>query len=256
MTTAKDCWNCAHQHIFLHQKHHRVLWRHPKSKHWHQLDLIITRRSFLQSFTITKRYHSANCDTDHLLVCCKVKLQPKKFYRTKQPRTAKVDVSKTRHPDKAATFSSTFDSLFDNTYGLLLRNCGTTSKQPLTQLPSLPLERKKEANKMTCTQKTEKLDPFVQAKRKALQAYKDRPTQANLSVLQSARKQVKSEVKACVNDYWSNLCSAVQQASDTGNIKAMYDGIKKAVGSTISKSAPLKFKSGDIISDKTKKLER
>ena len=87
-----------------------------------------------------------------------------------------------------------------------------------------------------------------------MQAYKDRPTKANLSRLQSARKQVKSKVRDCVNDYWFNICSAVQQAS--ANINAMYDGIKKAVNPTISKSARLKSKSGDIISDKTKQLER
>ena len=36
----------------------------------------------------------------------------------------------------------------------------------------------------------------------------------------------------------------------------MYNGIKKAIGPTISKSAPLKSKSGDMIFDKTKKLEK
>ena len=109
---------CVTNTFFRTKKHHRVSWRHLRSKHWHQLDLIITRRRFLQSFIITKTYHCADCDTDHSLVCCKIKLQPKKFNRTKQPRTAKADVSKTRHPDKAAIFSSIFDSLFDNTYGL------------------------------------------------------------------------------------------------------------------------------------------
>ena len=109
---------CVINTFFCTKKHHRVSWRHPRSKHWHQLDLIIIRRRFLQSFIITRTYNSADCDTDNSLMCCKVKLQPKKFYRTKQPKTAKVDVSKTRHPDKAVTFFSTFDSLFDNTYGL------------------------------------------------------------------------------------------------------------------------------------------
>ena len=52
------------------------------------------------------------------------------------------------------------------------------------------------------------------------------------------------------------LLLVLLQASDTGNIKAMYDGIKKAVGPTISKSAPLKSQSEDIISDKTKQLEK
>ena len=36
----------------------------------------------------------------------------------------------------------------------------------------------------------------------------------------------------------------------------MYDGIKKTVGSTIPIRAPLKSQSGNIISDKTKQLER
>ena len=98
---------CVTNTFFCTKKHYRVSWRHLRSKHWHQLDLIITRRRFLQGFIITRAYHSA-----------------------------------------------------------------------------------------------------------------------------------------------------VQHASDTGNIKATYDGIKKAVGPTIFKSAPLKSKSGDIISDKNKKLER
>ena len=56
---------------------HRVSWRHPRSKHWHQLDLILTRWTHLKNFLVTRTYHSADCDTDHSLVCCRVKLQPK-----------------------------------------------------------------------------------------------------------------------------------------------------------------------------------
>ena len=167
-----------------------------------------------------------------------VKLQPKKFYHTKQPRTAKVDVSKTRHPDKAATFSFTFNTLFSNTYGLPAAELWNNIKTATHSAAISAFGKKKDQQNDWNTENSEKLEPFVQAKRKALQAYKDRPTQ--LSVLQSARDQDNSKVRECVNDYWSNLCSAVQQASDTRNIKAMYDGIKKAVDPTISKSAPLK----------------
>ena len=44
---------CVANTFFCIKKHHRVSWRHPRSKHWHQLDLTITRRRFLQSFIIT-----------------------------------------------------------------------------------------------------------------------------------------------------------------------------------------------------------
>ena len=37
-------------------------WRHPRSDHWHQLRLVITRRADLSSFLCTRSYHSADCD--------------------------------------------------------------------------------------------------------------------------------------------------------------------------------------------------
>ena len=49
---------CVTNTFLCTKKHHRVFWRYLRSKHWHQLDLIIPKRSFLQSFTITRSYHS------------------------------------------------------------------------------------------------------------------------------------------------------------------------------------------------------
>ena len=42
---------------------HKVSWRHPRSKKWHQVDLILARRSSLKAITHTRSYHSANCNT-------------------------------------------------------------------------------------------------------------------------------------------------------------------------------------------------
>ena len=47
---------------------HGVSWRYPRSHHWHELDLIITRRAALNSL-ITRSNHSAGCDTDYSLAC-------------------------------------------------------------------------------------------------------------------------------------------------------------------------------------------
>ena len=62
---------------FLENKdQHKVSWRHPRSKYWHQLDLILTRRNDLNTIRNTRSLHSAECDTDHALVCAKVNLTP------------------------------------------------------------------------------------------------------------------------------------------------------------------------------------
>ena len=76
---------CITNMFFDSKPQHRVSWRHPRSKHWHQLDLILTRRSCLPSVQITCSYQNADCDTDHSLVCSKVKLRTKKVHRQGSP---------------------------------------------------------------------------------------------------------------------------------------------------------------------------
>ena len=93
------CWNFVLTTIFASQTpffdvklRHRLSWMHPRSKHWHQLDLIITRRSQLNNVRVTRSYHSADCDTDHALLCCKVQSHPKKLHRARKPAKARINV--------------------------------------------------------------------------------------------------------------------------------------------------------------------
>ena len=48
---------------------HNISLRHPRSTHWHQLDMILFRRATIKSVLHTRPYHSLDWDTDHSLVC-------------------------------------------------------------------------------------------------------------------------------------------------------------------------------------------
>ena len=48
----------------------------------------------------------------------------------------------------------------------------------------------------------------------------------------------------------------IQMATETGNIRGMYDGIKKALGPIQSKTAPLKSATGEVITDQGWQMER
>ncbi|KAM9365333.1 craniofacial development protein 2-like [Pholidichthys leucotaenia] len=65
---------CIASSYFRTKPQHKVSWRHPRSKHWHQLDLILVRHAAIKNVLHTRSYHSADCDTDHSLVCCKIRL--------------------------------------------------------------------------------------------------------------------------------------------------------------------------------------
>ncbi len=97
--------------------HHRVswAWMHPRSKHWHQLDLIITRRTFFKNFLITRTYHSADCNTDHSLVCSILRLQPNNFHRTRQDAKPRVNVAMTTHVDRVIRFNTLLEASLDMT---------------------------------------------------------------------------------------------------------------------------------------------
>ena len=85
---------CVSNTFFNMKLQHSVSWRHPRSKHWHQLDLILTRRSSLPSILITHSYQGADCDTDPSLVCNRVKLWIKRLYHTKKEGRPCIDISK------------------------------------------------------------------------------------------------------------------------------------------------------------------
>ncbi|XP_049946986.1 uncharacterized protein LOC126450820 [Schistocerca serialis cubense] len=50
--------------------------------------------------------------------------------------------------------------------------------------------------------------------------------------------------------------AGIQKSAYSGDAKAMYDGIKKAIGPTVRKTAPLKSKTGEVITDEGKQMER
>ena len=57
--------------VFKHKDVHKVTWMHPRSKHWHMLDYIITRHQDLSEILDTRAMRGADCWTDHVLLRCK-----------------------------------------------------------------------------------------------------------------------------------------------------------------------------------------
>lgn len=87
---------------------HEVSWRHPRPCHWHQLDLVITRRADLSTILHTRSYHSADCDTDHSIVASKVRLKPRKIHHVKPKGFPSINTCGTSDPTMAQSFADNF----------------------------------------------------------------------------------------------------------------------------------------------------
>ena len=88
---------------------HKVSWRHPRSKHWHQLDLVLTRCTNLGNVKLIHSYQSADGDTDHSFVCCKVNFKAKRVHHAKKEGRHRINTCMTRKSEKVKEFIRVLD---------------------------------------------------------------------------------------------------------------------------------------------------
>ena len=91
---------------------HKVTWIHPRSKHGHILDYIITRKRELRDvFTVTV-IRGTECGTDHKLVCGKLKMCIEKKVRAIWVKVPKrIDVSKLQNSEVREALRNMFDDI-------------------------------------------------------------------------------------------------------------------------------------------------
>ncbi|XP_014769776.1 uncharacterized protein LOC106868849 [Octopus bimaculoides] len=100
------------------------------------------------------------------------------------------------------------------------------------------------------------MEPVIEAKRAALMQYKSDSSTKSLEELRKARNKTQLTARRRANRYWQEICQRIQSAADSGDILGMYAGLKKALGPTTTKSAPLKSTTGDLIKDQGKQMDR
>ena len=124
-------------------------------------------------------------------MCCRVKLQPKKFHRTKQEGKPRIDVSKTQHSVHLAEFRTQFSSTFVGDYNLPSTVQWENVKNA-TLVTALSAFGKREGSQKNYWfhSNSARLDPLIEAKHTAMQAYKDMPSPATLNTLRSAKSDI------------------------------------------------------------------
>ncbi|XP_037789963.1 uncharacterized protein LOC119585364 [Penaeus monodon] len=207
--------------------HRRVSWRHPRSRHWHQLDLVITRRPSLNCVLTTCSYHSADCDTDHSMVGSEIRLQPKRIHQSKQEGRPRINTSKTAIPDLCERFTNSIEDA--------LKNCpGGNTEERWSHIHDFiynsamdTFGKRERQNPDWFEAGIAELEPAIEAKRAALINHKREPSVKSLAALRKARNDAQRIVRRCANDYWISLCESIQLSADCGNIRGIQseDGV-------------------------------
>ena len=171
----------------------------------------------------TRSYHSADCITDHVLVCNST-AQKKPGHSgintasTSDSASAQIPQQGTGSPRGSAPavqFRSCHPQGQDATsrWGLLREAIHSSAMSTLGGMDrpshswfkaSLPI-----------------MEPLIEVKQQAHLKYKKNPCEKMLTALPAARSLTHSTGRRCANDYWFKLCNEIQLTTVLGNIRGM-----------------------------------
>ena len=238
---------CITNTFFATKLCHRVSWQHPRSHHWHQLDLIITQRPLLNYILITHSYHSADCDTDHSLVGSKVHLMPKQIHWSKQKGCPHINTARTSMPGLCEYFADSIEVTSNDCHTENTEERWNHLHVTIYNSTMDTISKRERQNPDWFEEGIAELEPAIMAKRAVLVEYKRDPSEMSLTALRKAMNNAQQIAQHCANDYHLNLCQNIQIFTVCGNICTMYDSMKKAFGPSATKILSLKSTTNNII---------
>jgi hypothetical protein len=247
---------CVTNTFFSSKLHHRVFWWHPRSGRGHQLDMIITRRSSLYCVLNTRSYHSADCDTDHSLVCAIVKEKFRTVFGSRQARKSRIDVDNARIPELKTQFQASIGESLQNYAGESIEEKWKEIRQVIVDTAIASFGIRKRENPDWFKASLAELNPVMDLKRGALIAHKCERSATTSDALKKARSVAQRTARRCANEYWVSLAEKIQRASECGDARTMYGSMKQALGPKINKTIPIWSCTGDPITDPVKQMER
>ena len=246
---------CVTNSFFKTKWQHKVSWRHPRSKNWHQLDLILVRRHRINDVLLTRSYQSADCNSDHSLVCCKMHISKKFMHNSNNlARKVRLNVGAMRDKENIKKFSTLMPSVSSSDTSA--SESWSRIEKSIYQNALETFGKNKHANKDWFEENINILSPLLKKKRQAHVDYQRDPSSTCLNRLREARKNFRRAARKCATEFWLKASARIQAAADRGDTKSVYEGIRKAVGPTKRSISPLLSETGEILHSRNEQLSR
>jgi len=247
--------------VFCLPTRNRTSWMHPRSKHWHLLDYVITRRRDRQDVRVTKAMCGAECWTDHRLIISKLNLriQPKRRPQGAKP-PKRLNISKLKVDNIKQSLIDTLEERLDglNLDSMDVETAWTTLRETVHETALECLGPKTRIHKDWFDENSNEIRQLLEKKNSAYRAHIDDPRDpTKKDVLKHARSTVQTKLRQMQDTWLSNKADEIQGYADRKDMKNFYASLKEVYGHTSSCSAPLLSADGStLISDKEKLLER
>ena len=238
---------------------HKTTWMHPRSKHWHLIDFVITRRRDIQDVHITRAMRGADCWTDHLLLRTKLSFNIHSSHRRqKTDSKRKLDVKRLGAPEVQASLQaalqaklerlpSTEDS--DQIWADLRDTLYNCSKEVLGH-PRRKHQDWFDENNL-------EIVSLLKQKQEAFNNWlSDKQSVAKHDHLKHIRGKLQSELRVMKNQWWETKAAELQQHADEHRTKKFFDGLKDVYGPKSNAMAPVRATDGTLLTEKNEITQR
>ena len=238
----------------------RTSWMHPRSKHWHLIDYVITRRRDRQDVLITKSMCGADCYTDHKLIVSRLSLRILPKRRPQGQKVAKkVNITKLKVKETKDKFVNALNSGLKD-----INICPTDPEENWKNIKGLlqttaletlgPVKRKHH-------DWFDENDPEIQSlldhKHKIHLAFLNEKSQANKDRYNNARRNLETKLNEMRNTWLSEKAEEIELASEQHDSKRLYSSLKALYGPQSSGSCPLLSSDGSkLLTDKQEIRDR
>ncbi len=234
---------CITNTMFKHKGDHTTTWMHPRSKQWHLIDYVITRKRDMKDVCNVMSFHNSECWTDHALVRTKVKFQIRPKSRTNNRTLPKrMDISKINNPEIRQQIVESFN---------LLPNISSWDifRDDIYDKAVTILGFSKGKNQDWFDDNNDEIQNLLTLKRNihAITLHNHlSPQQRETAGLnyKLVKSSVQKSLRQMEDAWWDKLADDTQVTADAKDSKSLYNLLGKAFGPRKSSVAPLRSKDG------------
>lgn len=227
-------------------------WKHPRSGHWHQLDHVIVRKSDFKEIQSTRVWRSADCDTDHRMLVCKMKVRWKKCGKTAASRPKRINVAGLRREQDRREFQCemtrslnsitiTEEESAESTWQLL-RNAAV--KVCLDTIGRVPKKRDPDWFQDNAAEIEAAISQRRERHNKVLSNPQDAQCQREYK---AAKSKVLKTTRRAKNQWYLEKAAEIQKLADMHDTRGFYNAIKEIYGPTCSKECPVRDTEGRLL---------
>jgi len=231
--------------VFQQANKYKASWMHPRSKHWHLIDFVLTRQRDLHDVRLTRVFRATTSWSDHRLVRAAVFLTTRPVKRRhRAARLKKLDVAKLKDEDICAEFQGELDQALasDDTdhwhsfkpavYDAAAKVIGFRRKRHKDWFDDQDIEACRLLDSMHVTH---------------LAWINDKNDSSKKSAYVTARGAAQRKLRQMKDQWWADKALQLQSAADRGDTKSFYDGLKAVYGPRDSGSIPVRSRDGSTL---------